>query len=72
MASKLVTIPSKWPFLVPSLVTAMVLWPVFSFRASTSARVLSGRRLESLTTKPALKLLTRATMAASLSMVWDP
>ena len=39
---------------VPSSVMATVEWPVRCFRASTSARVFSGDRLESLVTKPFL------------------
>ena len=35
-------------------VMAMVEWPLRSLSASTLASVASGRRLESLTTKPAL------------------
>ena len=42
------------PVPVPSSVTAMVEWPVRSFKASTSASVSPRRRLESLMTKPAL------------------
>lgn len=52
--------------------TGMVEWPVCSFRATTSSSVVSGERLVSETTKPALYAFTRATMAASLSMVWLP
>ena len=64
--------PTSLPLAVPSSVTATVLCPVRSLRSSTSASVLSGRRLESLGTKPALCDLTRATMAASLSMLCEP
>ena len=51
---RLVTRPSILPVPVPSSVTAMVEWPVRSFKASTSASVSPRRRLESLMTKPAL------------------
>ena len=58
--------------MVPSAVMATVEWPLRAFRSSTSWRVAWGERLESLGTKPALYPFTRATMAASLSMDWDP
>ena len=64
--------PSRRPLGEASSVMAMVEKPFSSFRRSTSASVLSGVRLEALTTKPALWLLTRATMAASSSMDWEP
>ena len=35
-------------------------------------KVLSGRILESLLTKPARCVFTRATIAASFSIVWEP
>ena len=57
---------------VASSVMATVEKPFFSFRASTSARVWSGVRLEALMTKPALLLFTRRTMAASSAMDWEP
>lgn len=53
-------------------VTAIVEWPVSAFLASTSARVASAGRLESLRTKPALVALTRRTMAASFSTLCEP
>ena len=46
--------------------------PFLAFSASTSARVFSGVRLEAEVTKPALWCLTLATMAAWLSMDWEP
>ncbi len=56
---------------VPSSVTAMVEWPVFSFSSRTSRGHIGGR-LESEVTQASLVALTRATIAASFSMVWEP
>ena len=64
--------PRSLPFGVASSVMATVEKPFFSFRASTSASVWSGVRFEALTTKPALFVLTRRTISASLSMDWEP
>ena len=64
--------PSSFPSLVPSSVMETVEWPLRSFSSSTSWSVASGGRLESLETKPALYPFTLATMAASLSMDWEP
>ena len=62
--SRLVIIPSSFPFGEPSAVTATVECPVLSFKSTTSCKVESGRTLESEVTKPALYPLTRATIAA--------
>ena len=64
--------PRSLPSAVPSSVTATVEWPVASRRASTSASVASGVMFESERTKPALKLFTRATIAASSSIDCEP
>ena len=64
--------PSSFPLGVPPSVTATVEWPVRFFSSRMSARVAVGSTLESLTTKPALYPLARATMAASSSMLWEP
>ena len=63
--------PTSFPSGLPSSVTAMVEWPVPSFRAITSPSVESGVTLESLRTKPDLHFFTARTMAAWLSMLWD-
>ena len=64
--------PRSLPLAVPSSVMATVEKPFCAFSASTSARVFSGVRLEAEVTKPALWFLTLATMAAWLSMDWEP
>ena len=46
--------PQNLPVGVPSSVTGMVEWPVRSTMSRTSSRVMSGVRVESETTKPAL------------------
>ena len=49
----------------------MVEWPVRALSASTPESVSSGRRLESLATKPALCALTRRTISACCSTGCD-
>ena len=64
--------PSSLPRGVPSSVTGMVEWPVRSLSSMTCSIVISGVRVESDSTKPALWSLTALTMAASDSGVWEP